>query len=182
MSPRTQGENTTPPSSWQSRVPQPYDALASPSGTAAMPYPAHTQYPSSYEQRRDSWTAHAALQQQEAQRGVAGGSSDGSGPAMVSWSPTGPPLPGQSLASAPAVTFSAASNFPAVRPRDHFRARSYPSMQWHYDQANGQPNSASAQHYHPYSYGFERGTSPGAATSPTSYHRHAGGEGRPSDR
>ena len=179
IAPRSQGETNAPPSSWQSRAHQPYDSLASPSAAAGIQYPGHTQYASAYDQRREAWTAHATALPHDGQRGIEDAGSDGVGPAMVPWSPTGPPLPGQSLASAPAVTFSAANSFPAARPRDHFRTRSYPSMQWQYDQAGMPPDSESPQQYpSSYSYGFPRGQSP----APGRYHRHAGGEGRPADR
>ncbi|KAI0714279.1 Gti1/Pac2 family-domain-containing protein [Cerioporus squamosus] len=173
----------TSPSSWQSSVQAPYDPLAS--NAAAMysspTYSTHAHLTSAYDQRRDSWASLPALHQNmhhDAHRGVSEGSSDGSSPAVLSWSPTGSPIPGQSLASAPAVTFSAAANLPAGRARDHFRVRSYPSMQWQYEQAGVLPHSAQV-HHHSLPYALDRGAS---AANAAGFHRFGGGEAAHSDR
>lgn len=178
----------TSPPAWHSPVHAPYDSIAAPSAAAALysspTYSAHTNHlTSAYDQRRDSWASHAALHSHsnphhEAHRAVADGSPEGCSPAVLSWSPTGSPIPGQSLASAPAVTFSAAANLPAGRARDHFRVRSYPSMQWQYDQASVLPHSSQV-HHHPLPYALERGTS---AATQGGYHRYGGGEAAHSDR
>ena len=174
----------TSPPAWHSPVHASYDSMAAPSAAAAMysspTYSAHTSI-AAYDQRRDGWASHAAMHSSphhDAHRTVADGSSDGCGPAVLSWSPTGSPIPGQSLASAPAVTFSAAANLPAGRARDHFRVRSYPSMQWQYEQASVLPHSSQV-HHHPLPYALERGTS---AANQGGYHRYGGGEAAHSDR
>ncbi|KAM5530865.1 hypothetical protein V8D89_015450 [Ganoderma adspersum] len=174
----------TSPSSWQSSVHGAYDSLTAPPSTATAMYSSptysnhtHTHITSAYDQRRDSWASHTALQH-EPHRGVADGGSDGSGPAVLSWSPTGSPIAGQSLASAPAVTFSAAANLPAGRARDHFRVRSFPSMQWSYEQAGVLPHSSQV-HHHPLPYALERGA---AAATAGGFHRYGGGEAAHADR
>ncbi|TBU50451.1 Gti1/Pac2 family-domain-containing protein [Dichomitus squalens] len=170
----------TSPSSWQSSVHGAYDSLGTPSSAAAMysspAYSSHTHLTSAYDQRRDSWASHAALHHEP--RGLADGGSDGSGPAVLSWSPTGSPILGQTLASAPAVAFSAAANLPAGRARDHFRVRSYPSMQWQYEHASVLPHSSQV-HHHPLPYALERGAT---AASAGGFHRYGGGEGAHADR
>ncbi|KAI0649175.1 Gti1/Pac2 family-domain-containing protein [Trametes meyenii] len=170
----------TSPTSWH---PSPYDGLVASSAAPAM-YP-NTTYSSAghltYDERRGSWTSHAAIHsalQPDAHRNVSEGGSDGSPTTASSWSPTGSPIHGPSLASAPPIPFSTAANLPAGRGRDHFRTRSYPSMQWQYDQAGALPHSPPT-HHQPPSYAVERGPSAAALGD---YHRYGGGDAGHSGR
>ncbi|KAH9902974.1 Gti1/Pac2 family-domain-containing protein [Cubamyces lactineus] len=177
----------TSPPAWHASVHAPYDSLTGPSTAAGM-YPNATysstagHLSSAYDERRGSWSSHAAIQsalQPDAHRSGPEGASDGSPAATSSWSPTGSPIHAHSLASAPPVPFSTAANLPAGRGREHFRARSYPSMQWPYEEAGAMPHS-SHSHQHPLpAYPIGRGEPPANLEH---YPRYSGGDGAHSGR
>ncbi|KAI0775260.1 Gti1/Pac2 family-domain-containing protein [Trametes elegans] len=177
----------TSPTSWH---PPPhgaaYDTLAATSTAPAMyanaTYSSAGHLSPTYDERRGSWTSHASIQsglQPDAHRSIAEGGSDGSPTATSSWSPTASPIHGHALASAPPIPFSTAANLPAGRGRDHFRTRSYPSMQWQYDQASALPHSAQGHHHPLPAYAIERGP---PAASLEQYHRYGGGDAGHSGR
>ncbi|KAJ3002325.1 hypothetical protein NUW54_g5908 [Trametes sanguinea] len=140
-------------------------------------YPGTGQLNPAYDERRGSWASQGAMHpalQPDAHRSLPEGGSDGSPTATSSWSPTGSPIHSHSLASAPPVPFSTAANLPAGRGRDHFRTRSYPSMQWQYDQASALPQSSHGSHHPLPAYAIERG---GQAANLEHYQRYNGGDG-----
>ncbi|EIW57489.1 uncharacterized protein TRAVEDRAFT_72578 [Trametes versicolor FP-101664 SS1] len=172
------------PTSWHA---SPYDTMTASTAAPAM-YP-NTTYsgaghlsPTYDERRGSSWTSHAVIQsamQPDAHRSIAEGGSDGSPTATSSWSPTGSPIHGPSLASAPPVPFSTAANLPGGRGRDHLRTRSYPSMQWQYDQASALPHSSQGHHHPVPAYPIERGPPAGSLEH---YQRYGGGDAGHSGR
>ncbi|KAI8980141.1 Gti1/Pac2 family-domain-containing protein [Trametes punicea] len=173
------GAGQSSPSSWNSQMHAPYDSLTATSTATGMYH--HTTYSgpghlsSTYDERRGSWASHAAIHpvlQPDAHRSLAQGGPDGS-PAATSWSPTGSPIHTHSLASAPPIPFSTAANLPAGRGRDHFRTRSYPSMQWQYDQASALPHSSEGNQHPLPAYSIERGA---PTANLDQYHRYNGGD------
>ncbi|KAL7279157.1 hypothetical protein ACG7TL_006997 [Trametes sanguinea] len=175
------GTGQASPTSWQSPIHSSYDAMAATPPGAAMysstNYPGTGQLNPAYDERRGSWASHGAMHpvlQPDAHRSLPDGGSDGSPTATSTWSPTGSPIHSHSLASAPPVPFSTAANLPAGRGRDHFRTRSYPSMQWQYDQASALPQSSQGSHHPLPAYGIERG---GQAANLEHYQRYSGGDG-----
>ncbi|KAH9850293.1 Gti1/Pac2 family-domain-containing protein [Lenzites betulinus] len=174
------------PTSWHASVHGAFDTMTASTAAPAMyantPYSGSGHLSHTYDERRGSWTSHAAIQsamQPDAHRSMAEGGSDGSPTATSSWSPTGSPIHGPSLASAPPIAFSPAASLPGGRGRDHLRTRSYPSMQWQYDQAGALPHSSQGHHHAVPAYPIERGP---PAAGLEHYQRYGGGDGGHSGR
>ncbi|KAI0368614.1 hypothetical protein BV20DRAFT_998300 [Pilatotrama ljubarskyi] len=174
------------PTSWHPSAQGPYDAMTASTSAPGMyanaAYSGAGHLSPTYDERRGSWTSHAAIHsglQPDAHRSIAEGGSDGSPTATSSWSPTGSPIHGPSLASAPPIPFSTAASLPAGRGRDHFRTRSYPSMQWQYDQAGALPHSSQGHHHPLPAYAIERGP---PTANLEQYQRYGGGDAGHSGR